>query len=167
MKLDILIVDFALVALVIAPYMIFIILGHREGIRLKKIFKEAAVNHRLSIDEKDSWNANIIGIDMSKNAILLVHKTKTDVRAELINLKEIKGCEILRDVQTLRINKRIEEILQRVDLKFTCYDNTIRVVNLYSSEETYGQEYELKHAEKWKDRINAVIKYQPPINSAA
>ena len=167
MKIDIIIVDLALVALVVAPYVLFIILGHREGTRLKNIFKAECLNNSLSIDEKDSWNANIIGLDLSKNILLLVHKTKTDVNLDLVNLREIKGCEVIREVQTIGINKRTEDILQRIDLKFTCYNDTIRIVNLYNSEETYAQEYELQHAEKWQEKIKALISYHPTINSAA
>ncbi|MFD2516640.1 hypothetical protein [Salinimicrobium flavum] len=167
MKLDILIVDFALLVLVFIPYVLFIFIGSREVRKLKNKFKEEALHHQLIIDEKDSWNSNIIGVDTKKAIILLVQNRKTEVHAEFIKLKEVKNCEILREVQTLKIDKRTEEILQRIDLRLTCRNDSIRIVNLYNCEENYAQEYELKHAEKWNNKINSMISYRPAVNSAA
>lgn len=167
MKLDILIVDFALLVLVFIPYVLFIFIGSREVRKLKNKFNEEALHHQLIIDEKDSWNSNIIGVDTKKATILLVQNRKTEVHAEFIKLKEVKNCEILREVQTLKIDKRTEEILQRIDLRLTCHNDSIRIVNLYNCEEKYAQEYELKHAEKWNNKINSMISYRPAVNSAA
>lgn len=167
MKLDILIVDFAIIALVLVPYALFIFIGHREVRRIKNKFNEAALHHQLIIDEKDSWNSNIIGLDTKKCNLLLVQKKKTGVNIELVDLREVTNCEILREVHTIKTDKRTEDILQRIDLRLTCYNNSIRIVNLYNCEDTYAQEHELKHAEKWNDKINSLISYRPTVNSAA
>lgn len=167
MKLDILLVDFALLALVFIPYFSFILISHREERRLKKIFSEEALEHQLKADEKDRWNNNLVGLDKNKLMVLFVQKRKSGVFKEFIDLKEVKSCEILQEINTVKIDNRTENILQRIDLQFRLYNNSSRVVTLFNCEETYTQDYELKHAEKWNNKINSLLSFRPTLNSAA
>ncbi len=167
MKLDILIVDFAMLALVFVPYLIFILIGKREERNLKNTFLEEARKLRLRLDEKDKWNNNIIGLDKEKTTLLLVQKRRTGLLTEVIDLREVRACEVLQEVQTVRIEQRNEQILQKIDLQLKLYDGSFRIIKLYDCEETYTQDYELKHAEKWNNTINSFIAFRPTINSAA
>ncbi|WP_156877180.1 hypothetical protein [Salinimicrobium terrae] len=167
MKLDILFVDFVLVAAVFLSYFLFILIGRKESGRLKNKFSEETKKHQLRFEEKDSWNNNIIGLDKEKNKILLVQKKRTELVSEIIDLKQVCTCEILQEVQTLKIEQRTETILQRLDLQLKLHNGTMQIVNLYNCEETYMQDYELKHAEKWNRTINALISLRPNLNSAA
>lgn len=167
MKLDILIVDFILVAAVALPYLLFILLGQKEGVKLKNKFLEEAQKYELSFSEKDNWNNNIIGLDKEKAKILLLQKRKAGIVTEIIDLKQVRACSILEDVQTVKVNKRMENILQKIDLQLNLHDGSFQVINLYNCEETYSQEYELKHAERWNQTINASLVYRSIVNSAA
>lgn len=167
MKLDILIVDFAIVAAVFVPYLLFIIIGRKETNKLKNKFQEEAKKNELKILEKDSWNNNIIGLDKEASKILLVQKRRDGWVTELINLREIQGSKILKEVLPVKIEKRTEEVLQRIDLELRLYNGLTRVVNLYNCEETYEQDYELKHSEKWNSLINSQLIFRPSVNSAA
>lgn len=167
MKLDILIVDFILVATVALPYLLFILLGQKEEVKLKNKFSEEAKKHELHLDEKDNWNNNIIGLDKEKAKVLLLQKRKTGIVTELIDLKQVRACSILEEIQTVKINKRTENILQKLDLQLSLHNGSFQIVNLYNCEETYSQDYELKHAERWNRTINACLVYRPTVNSAA
>ncbi len=167
MKIDILIVDLALVAAVFVPYVLFIFIGRKEIFKLKNTFSQEAKKHQLRFDEKESWNNNIIGFDKEKAKILLVQKRIAGFISDLVDLKDVRCCEVLKEVQTVKIEQRTEEILQRLDLQLKLYNGAFRTINLYNCEETFVQDYEVKHAEKWRDIINSHIVFRPTINSAA
>ncbi len=167
MKLDILIVDAALIALVFLPYVLFILIGRREERKLKNKFLEEAFKSQLKIDESDSWNKTFIGLDKEKYKILLVQKRKTGIAVERIDLKNVKECEVLQEVQTVKIDTCNQNILQRIDLQLKLFNNSVQNINFYNCEESYSQEYELIHAEKWNDKINSLTHFSPTINSAA
>lgn len=167
MKLDILLVDFALIALVFIPYFAFIIISRRENKKLKEIFFEEAFKHQLKPEDLDRWNNNLIGLDRSRSIILFVQKRKLGIFKEIIDLKEVSSCEILQEINTVKTGKRTENILQRINLQFSFRNNSFREVTLFNYNETYVQDFEMIHAEKWKTRINALLSFQPTINSAA
>ena len=167
MKLDILLVDLALIALVFIPYFAFIIISRRENKKLKEIFFEEAFKHQLKPEDLDRWNNNLIGLDRSRSIILFVQKRKLGIFKEIIDLKEVSSCEILQEISTVKTGKRTENILQRINLQFSFRNNSFREVTLFNYNETYVQEFEMIHAEKWKTRINALLSFQPTINSAA
>ena len=167
MKLDILIVDFAMVAAVVVPYILFLLIGRREEGKLKKKFLEEAKKYNLRFVEKDKWSSNILGLDKEKAKILLFQKIRTDIVTELIDLKEVRGCEILQEVQAVKIDQRAENVLQRLDLQLRLHNGSVKIVNLFNCEETYTQDYEMKHAERWNRTINEFAVFRPTINSAA
>lgn len=167
MKLDILVVDFALVAAVFLPYLLFILIGRKEENKLKNRFLEEAKKHQLRFEEKDAWNNNIMGLDKEKARILLVQKRRAGLFAEVIDLREVRSCELFTDVHILKIEQRTEEILLSLGLHLKMRNGTVQILNLYNCEETYAQDYELKHAEKWRDIINKSVAWRPTVHSAA
>ncbi|WP_156879191.1 hypothetical protein [Salinimicrobium xinjiangense] len=167
MKLDILIIDIALVALIVIPYILFILIGRREHNNLKNKFLNEAKYHQLRCEEVDTWNKNMMGLDKVRQKILLVQRRQTEFVTVLIELTEVKSCQILREVQTLKIDKRTEDILQRIHLQLILFNGSEKSVSLYNCDDTYYQEYELLHAERWNSSINALISFRPTINSAA
>ena len=167
MKLDILIVDFALVAAVFLPYFLFILVSGKESGKLKNKFLEEAKKHQLTFYVKDRWNNNLVGLDKEKGKVLLVQKVKSGLTSEIIDLKQIRRCEILQEAQAVKIDQHKENVLQRLDLQLLLHNGTIKIVNLYNSEESYVQDYEMKHAERWNRTINEFAAFRPTINSAA
>lgn len=167
MKLDILIVDFAIVAIVFIPYLLLILFGQKEGDKLKNEFSEQAQKHHLCFEEKDCWNNNIMGLDKEKAKILLVQKRRTEIATELIDLQQVRKCELLQEFRSIKIHENKEDILRRLDLRLELYNGSAQIVNLYSCEETYSQDHELKHAERWNRTINALISVRPTVDSAA
>lgn len=167
MKLDILIVDVALVALIFLPYVLFILIGRREERKIKNRFLEEALKINLTIEEKDFWNTTVVGLDITRSKVLITQKRKTGIVVELIDLKEIRSCEVLQEVQTVKISGHSENVVQRIDLQLELFNNSTRIVNFYHCEETYSQEYEMKHAERWSNKINNLIRLRPTVNSAA
>lgn len=167
MKLDIIIVDFILVTAVIIPYLLFILIGRKEEAKLKNKFLEEASKHGFHLEETDRWNNNIIGLDREKAKILLLQKRKTGIVTELIDLKQVRACHIYDEVQPLKIDKRTENVLLKLGIQLSLQDGSFQILNLYNCEETYYQDYELKHAEKWHHTINALLVHSPTVHFAA
>lgn len=167
MKLDIIIVDLILIAAVALPYILFILLGKKEEGGLKSKFFEEVKKNELHLQEKDKWNTNIVGLDKEKAKIIIVQKRKAGFVTELIDLRQVQACSILQETQTLKLNKRTANILQKIDLQFILFDGSIQIINLFNCEETFSQEYELVHAEKWNQIINKSLVNRPIVNSAA
>ena len=167
MKLDIIIVDFALVAAVFVPYILFILIGKKEERKLARKFSEEVKKHQLKLSDKDRWNNNLLGFDSGKLKILFVQRKKSGIVAEVIDIRDIRSCEIYKEVQNISTGHRTEDILQKLGLQLKSYPGDTRFLELYNCEETYAQDYELIHAEKWNKKINALIVLRPTINSAA
>ena len=167
MKLDILIIDVALLALIFLPYFLLIFLNKVEGKSLKKRFFNQASQYNLKIVECDSWNSNIIGLDKEKSKILFVQKRRTGFVTEFIDLKQVRTCCILQDTQAVKIHKHVSNILQKIDLQLILHNGSLQIINLYNCEEAYSEDYEIKNAERWNRIINESLAHRPTVNSAA
>lgn len=167
MKLDILIVDFLVVAAVVIPYFLFIFSARKEGARLRQQFREEAQYLAFHPEEQDQWNNNIIGLNKEKEQLLFLQRRKAGIVTEFIDLKQVQACSILEQKKSLRENKRQQEVLEKLDLQLLLNDGSHRTVTLYDCEETYSQDYELKHAEQWTRIINELVKNRSRRNIAA
>ena len=167
MKLDILIVDLIVVAAVVVPYLLFILMGLREGTGLKNIFAEEAEKRGLLIEEQDQWNHNVIGLDRGRAKVLLLQKKDTGIVTELIDLKQVLACSIVEERIPMKINRRMEAVLQKVALQLQMNNGSFQLINLFDCEETYWQDHELKHAERWNRCINELLPHRRTVNSAA
>ena len=83
MKLDLFLVDFAVVALVLAPYVIFIMMSRSEIKKLKnKFLMEAGANLGKTY-ETIRWNQSIVGVDRSLQKLLLVQRLTEGFRVKV------------------------------------------------------------------------------------
>lgn len=168
MKLDIILVDLVVVAMVVVPYLLFIKLGWDETQKLKQKFLEEVKKAGLDPVEIDSWNQNMIGLDMTKQKLILVQRQKGDFRVDLMDLKRVRTCGIKIKNAEIVMHKKPETILQRIDLEFSVVDHEeAMLLNLFDHDTTYTQDYELKHAEKWHFLINKCLSFRPTIHTAA
>ena len=168
MKIDILFVDMALLALVIVPYVIFIFVRSKTATKCRKEFNRIAAENSLIINEKESWNKNLIGLDRSKEKLLLVQYKSEEPVSELMDLKMLKSCTVLSDTENQVVNGKPEEILKRVSLQL-CFLNSAekKLLRLYDHDVDVNQDYELKRAQKWNALVNEVLKARPVIKRAA
>lgn len=167
MKIDIFIVDLVVIAMVIIPIFIFLMLGRKETRELKKKFREEAKKFELNPDERDQWNKNILGLDRKKQKMLLVQKKGKTFSVEFIDLNQVKECKILQETKQVKVNGRMEEQLQRIELELKGNFGNDRLIPLYDLDESVYQDYELMHAKKWNSYINeCLIKETMPKRAA-
>ncbi|GHA33229.1 hypothetical protein GCM10007103_13420 [Salinimicrobium marinum] len=168
MKIDIWIVDLAVIASVVIPYILLIIAGFNETKTRQKKFLQEAGKNQMVPSETDHWNLNTIGIDRNLQKLLFVQQSPKGDRIEYYDLKNIRKSTIVSTTKSIRINDKVEEVLQRIDLEFEgSFSGEKQLLNLYDCDLTYSQDYELAHAQKWNEIINAALSYKPTMNSAA
>lgn len=108
-----------------------------------------------------------MGLDKKSAKILFVQQKKSGILSEIIALKEVRASEVFKDVQTIKIDQRTEDILQKLELRLKLHNGSEQILGLYDCKESYAQDYELKHAEKWNAIINSLVAFRPTLNSAA
>lgn len=167
MKLDIILVDLAIVALVVVPYVLFVVMSSSESKKLKKKFQEESSRHLGKIDELNSWNQIITGLDKSLRKLVLVQRIEDDFRIEVTDLKNVGTCELKTEYANVVINKVRCNILTRIDIEFTDISGVKFYLNLYDNNISHRQDFELKNAQKLLFSVKGCLSYQPPINSAA
>lgn len=167
MKIDIIFVHFAVVAAVAIPYIIFVLIAARERKKLTSKFKKEAARYKLKINEIDKWSSNLIGIDSAQKKVLLVQRRGEIFLVHLIDLNSVKGSLLCHEEKTLKINKKNETILQRIDLELSLCNGEKQLVNLYDSELTYSPDYEMKNAENWNRIIINALSPRQIIQAAA
>ena len=167
MKLDILIVDILLVAMVAMPYVAFISVGLKESRKLKKRFMEQAVKYNFRPDRIETWNLNMIGIDQNASTILLLQNYSEGPQVTYLDLKKFRKSNLQKRYQTMRIQKKTEEMLQKVYLELHSFSGENLLVDLYDADKTYQQEYEMRNAEKWNLLINSCLRSRSFSGTAA
>lgn len=167
MKIDILIVHFAVVAAVAVPYILFVLAAARQRKNLKSRFNSEALALNLKLDRVDRWNSNIIGIDKTRQKVVFVQRRREEIIVQVIDLKIIKSSVLLHETATVKIDKKKEEVLQKVELELFMYNGDIQTISFFDCDMTYYQDYEMKNAEKWNQIIKESIGLRPLVQSAA
>lgn len=75
-------------------------LGYRRKMRLEKLVKDFdkyALSRHIAIDKKQTLNNNMIGIDKQNQKLLFLNRSRQPEEFSLINLKDLKSCEIYKD----------------------------------------------------------------------
>lgn len=167
MKIDIIVVHFAIVAAVAIPYILFILAAARQKKHLEIRFHQEAKALDLKIDQVDRWNSNFIGIDKTHQKVLFVQRRKEHITVQLIDLKTIKSSLLLHQTRTVKINKKNEDILLKVELELSMHNGDKQSISFFDCDITYCQEYEMKNAGKWSQIIQESITLRPLVHSAA
>lgn len=167
MKLDILVVDIAVVLAVILPYIMFIVAGKKADREFRNIFFEEAKKRGMVLEKIDKWNMNMIGFDRSLMKLLLVQRRREAVVVKELSLRKIKQSHVVQETRRMRLKNIPEDVLLRVDLEFDLWNGEQEILNLFDHNETYSQDYEMKNACNLNTFINKCLTFRPVISSAA
>lgn len=168
MNIEIIAVNIIVTALVFVPYMLFIYIGQQDFRKINNEFRKMASKHALKIDIKDRWNLNAIGIDSDQQKLLFVQRRDNEFFISLINLSGIQKCEVCHHSELLLVRGAKEQVLQTVELEFIQNNKEDKLIlSLFNTEINMGQDYELKHAQKWNTIINNNLSLNPNLRKAA
>lgn len=162
MKIDIIIVNVVLVAMVLVPFLIFILIGKQKKRELKRIFKREALKNNLKLSFEVYWNNNIFGLDKDQLKLLSVQERDDQFLIKITDLQRIKLSRVIPQYQNTEIKKNIGNVLLRVDLELTYLSGDFELFNLFHSDQNIYQDHELINAEKLNMLINGVIDLKPP-----
>ncbi len=166
MKIDTNVVNAVILLLVLVPYALFIFKAKHETSSLKKKFDHLAQLNNLNLEWLDSWNRNLVGIDIKKNKLLLVQQIDAVV-VHVVDLRTIGNSSILSEYKYINKRSRKDEILQIIILRLEGVDGEITDIILYDHNRSYCQENELLHAQKLNEVIQNLLSFKPTISSAA
>ncbi|MDX1363601.1 MAG: hypothetical protein R3243_05265 [Arenibacter latericius] len=149
-----------LVLAVVIPFLILNSSGKGEAKTISNKIKEFAKDAHLSFDTKESWGNRFIGIDKSKKILVFASMKNGEVVINEVALGQVEKASIQMETKMVKTNSRKENVLQRLDVEITYFAHLdeLLVLNFYTVEQIYGEDYELKRAEKWKALINEVAK---------
>lgn len=167
MKIDIMFVHFAVVAAVAVPYILFVLAAAGQRKNLNSRFNSEALALDLKLDQVGRWNSNIIGIDKSRQKVVFVQQRREEIAVQVIDLKTIQSSVLLHQTAMVKIDKKKEEVLQKVELELTMYNGDIQAISFFDCDMTYYQDYEMKNAGKWSQIIQESIILRPLAHSAA
>lgn len=161
-------VNIAVVSLVFVPYLLFIIIGQKEARKLSSKFKEEVKKNNLQINERENWNQNILGLDVSKQKLLFVQKRNEEFCIELIDLNSVKLSRLAVESKEIVVNEKKENLLQTITLEFLGYNlQEKQEVCLYDFELNFSQDFEMRRAEKWNKLINSCLSLKPVFQKVA
>lgn len=162
MKIDIITISIIMIGCVILPFFLFPLLGYLGNTRLIKRFDQEAKRLKLNMDQKESWNQNVIGIDFNQKKLLFVQKRENNFIVEEIDLQRIEKSFMVHSKSSVNVNGKIRDVLQRIDLELSLNSvNDKKILTLFDSSFNSSQDLEIVHAEKW----NKLIQKNLPLNA--
>jgi len=156
MNTSLLLISGILVLCTFLPFLLFNKAGKSDIKIMSKQFKQVAEEANLKLDVKENWGNSMIGIDKVQNK-LVFSKIKDGVPlTQLISINEIDKCEIITKTKLKRINSKRESVLEELylELSFKAQDKNNVVLGFYDNQDIYGEDFEVKRAQKWSELIN-------------
>ncbi|NKI25429.1 hypothetical protein HCG49_02505 [Arenibacter sp. 6A1] len=156
MNTSLLLISGILVLCTFLPFLLFNKAGKSDIKIMSKQFKQVAEEANLKLDVKENWGNSMIGIDKVQNK-LVFSKIKDGVPlTQLISIHEIDKCEIITKTKLKRINSKRESVLEELylELSFKAQDKNNVVLGFYDNQDIYGEDFEVKRAQKWSELIN-------------
>lgn len=156
-----------MVLLVFLPFYLLPILQHRGNKKNSQVFKNESAKLKLSLDVKESWNLNLIGIDSAAQKLLVV-QTHEEIKVYHYDLKEVKHTDLVISTNPVVKNGKTENILGRIDIEFSFYTREQKEhLTLYDYDLNTYQDYEVKNAEKLHKKLQQLILAHPVIKRTA
>lgn len=160
MNLGITIMGVILILLFILPIIIVSRNAKSSVKKSSKLLNDLAANNNSSISQFEILNNKIIGIDNQNLKLFFIKKTTDGFQEKVINLVEIKKCQVLS------INKKINnkeggyKITEKIELSFIYADikKQKQIFDFYNVEyDNFMINGEFNFAEKWEKIINGIL----------
>lgn len=160
MDLGVTLIGVVLMLLFLLP--IIIVSRNSKGDEKKtvKALNALATKTNCSISEFGILKQIIIGVDTNNLKLFFMRKTSEGFQEQIINLSEIKECQVLSINKSKKNKGMNNNIVDRVELSFTCFNSkkqnsTLAIYNVDVDRFMTGNE--INFAEKWKKTINKIL----------
>ncbi len=160
MDLGITLIGVIIILLFILP-IIIVTRNSKSGDKksLKRINDLATISNS-SISQFEILNNKIIGIDNDNLKLFFSRKTTEGFQENVINLAEIKKCQILSFNKKINNIEGSYKVTEKIELSFTYFDinKQKQILDCYNIEyDNFMINEEFKFAEKWEKIINNIL----------
>lgn len=154
MKISTTLVTLVITLLGVLPFFWFMYIGKNATLKHKKMLAGIIESENLTLNQKEQWNNNLIGIDETKKVLLFLKLATSENQITKIDLHDIKSCRINKITRDFKKDKKIESELQMLNLDLTFASRKPDVtLNFYDIKDNFSEEFEMKRVEKWETLI--------------
>ncbi|MEY8780627.1 hypothetical protein AB9K32_09385 [Allomuricauda sp. XS_ASV26] len=151
MELGTISIGVVVIALSAMPFVLMAKGKKRKQKELLDKLKNIAASLGSDVANVDYGRKMALGISSAKNYILFYKETKDKIVEKTVPVNTLLKCEVNEAKQRVRVNKRTEEILERIELVFYSKDKSAAPISfeLYNADEYLQLNGELQLAKKW------------------
>ncbi len=161
MKISMTVMSLFVILIVTIPYIWFIRIGKNETKKKERIFDKLIKQEQLTLTSNEMWNNSIIGIDETKKTMLFVKLKDAQKDFFIINLNDVKSCQINKVTRDFKKDKKMEFELQTLDLELSFISKKPNLVlNFFDMNDSFSQDFEMQRAEKWVTLVRQNIPKQ-------
>lgn len=154
MKISTTLVTTVITLLGVLPFFWFMYIGKNATLKHKKVLSGIIESENLTLNQKEQWNNNLIGIDKAKKVLMFVKLATSENLITKIDLHDVKSCHINKITRDFKKDKKTESELQMLNLELTFVSRKPDVtLNFYDIKDNFSEEFEMKRAGTWESLI--------------
>lgn len=157
METGMIVIAAVLFAVILVPTLLIIQNTKKQSKKLFNGLKAAVAKNNGVLTQHTEQNDFALGIDETHKAIYFFKKSEVIETSQIIDLSQIKSCEVITKTRRIKKEKGFEEIMEKINLEFTSKkDNEVKQIELYNEEESLLTD-ELTIAENWKKIAQRIL----------
>lgn len=168
MKSSVILIDLILILVIFIPYVLFIRAGKKESGRFRNAIRNILKARDLAPGIEEHWNSRYIGIDTGKHSLIFIQLNNGLEAVNVIDLRSVHSCSLIRSLKPLRTRKGKEEVLTQLGIELT-YNKPGKpheLLTFYDSEEHFEAYFEAARGEKWVRLISEQLPVKTPVRTA-
>ena len=138
----------------VIPYLWFILVGIKDQRKSKKHVENIIKKEHLTLNHKEQWNDNFIGIDLNKKVLFFFKSSEIEPLIHVVNLNDIISCRINKTFNNIKKENKIIAELKTLDLELIYNSKKENLtLNFFDVDNYFNEDFEQRRAEKWQDLI--------------
>lgn len=160
MDLGIAILGIVLIAIFVLPILIISRNSNRVVTLPIEMINGYAASNNCIISQFDALSDKLIGVDKENLKLFFIRKKQDSFQESLIDLTEVKKCQVLRKNKLIKHQEAKDSVLQKIDLTFFYFDSKRKnsLLNMYdAADDRFSIYNDSQLADKWERIVSALI----------
>ncbi len=130
-----------------------------EKKKLEQFLSEFEKRKNIRISEHETWNNKIIGVDYASQQAIFIIWDKSHNESQIIDLHGVSGCSVEKTMVISELDSSVQAVAA-IRLRFKPRDKSCpdQLFSLFIEEDDQTLRAELRIAEAWAVKINALLK---------
>lgn len=161
MELGTAIVGIIVTLICIIPFVVLNIKKRNKERAILNVLNKLANENHSQITEYEIWNHSSIGIDDNSAYMFYICLINENQISNIVNLKEVEKAKVNSIYRSVNTDERTYNIIDKLELEFIHKNKNIpeKVFEFYNSNTNrLTLAGELQIAEKWCNKVNAILK---------